>query len=449
MTILNVWRKAVYNFRKKIPRSLYNRTLIIVVAPVILVQLVVTLAFLERNFQRDTRLLSAATAADISAFLMLYEKSKIQGAIEDVLVDLERLWSLDVQLLEENDRLNRLSRPLFSFNERILLQQLRDVLKREVIVQATDDPSLVAVDIELGHQKIMRILVRKSRVYASNYHIILLWMLSTAVISLVIAVLFLRNQIRPLAKLADAAERFGRGCSDVVFQSRGATEIRQVGAAFLNMKERIEQFMNQRIMLLNGVSHDLNTLLTRFKLSLALLPEAPGVDDLVKDVDVMEKILKDYLDFSRDGGGQEALLTVSIKNLLDDALKSFKGWPIRITIDCENETVCSVRPTAFHRLLLNILGNGARYGKHIHIAVHDYVNGLAIAIHDDGPGIPEALYDEAFMPFSRLDSGRDLEGGHSGLGLTIARDIARSHGGDVILGRSSFGGALVTIQLPT
>ncbi len=444
---MNLWRKVSYILRKKLPRSLYNRTLIIVVAPVLLVQLVVTLVFLERNLERDTRLLSAATAGDIAALVLLYDQVHLHKADAEMLPYFQSLWGLELHFLEKRESSLPSMVPLFSFNERVLYQQLRAVLGHEVIVHSALDPSTVAVDLDRG-DRIMRILVRKSRVYASNYHILLFWMLSTAVVSLGVAVLFLRNQIRPLSKLAEAAEMFGKGRSTTSFQPRGALEIRQVGAAFLSMKERIEQFINQRIMLLNGVSHDLNTLLTRFKLSLALFPDSPGVADLQNDVDAMEKILRDYLDFARDGGVSEETLTVSVKDVLQDIAKSFNSHSLEMTIECAPQVTCVVRPTAFRRLLLNILSNGIRYGQRIQVDVKRTLGRVRIDVHDDGPGIPEELYETAFMPFARLDSSRDLEQGHSGLGLTIARDIARSHGGEVTLGRSFFGGALVTIEMP-
>jgi two-component system osmolarity sensor histidine kinase EnvZ len=443
---MSFWRKAAYIWRKNIPRSLYNRTLIIVVAPVLLVQLVVTLVFLERNLERDTRLLSAATAGDIAGLVALYDHLHPHKDVSEILPYFQRLWGLEVHFVEKGDQPPRVV-PLFSFNERVFHQQLSAVLGGEVVVHSAPDPSMVAVDLNRGDQ-IMRILVRKSRVYASNYHILLLWMLSTAVVSLGVAVLFLRNQIRPLSKLAQAAEMFGKGRSDSSFQPRGALEIRQVGAAFLSMKERIEQFMNQRIMLLNGVSHDLNTLLTRFKLSLALFPESEGIADLQNDVGAMEKILRDYLEFARDDGIGEKTLAVPVKDILEDVIKSVSSPSVSVAIECAAQVMCVVRPTAFRRLLLNIFSNGARYGQRIQVDVKRTQGRVRIDVHDDGPGIPEDLYETAFMPFARLDSSRDLEHGHSGLGLTIARDIARSHGGEVTLGRSLFGGALVTIEMP-
>jgi two-component system osmolarity sensor histidine kinase EnvZ len=263
---------------------------------------------------------------------------------------------------------------------------------------------------------------------------------------LAIAILFLRNQIRPILRLAEAAESFGKG-REIEFRPRGAREVRQAGEAFLEMKRRVERARDQRTAMLNGVSHDLRTILTRFKLSLALLRQTPEVEDLKRDVDEMSRMLEGYLAFARGDAG-EAAVTTELRPLLEELQSDAERQGHATELDIVGDPSVTVRPDAFRRLLFNLLSNAARHGERIAIHANHEARWLVLHVDDDGPGVPATLREEVFKPFVRLDEARNQDEGGSGLGLAIARDIARSHGGDITLTDSPLGGLRATVRLP-
>jgi two-component system osmolarity sensor histidine kinase EnvZ len=272
-------------------------------------------------------------------------------------------------------------------------------------------------------------------------------MVGTSTVLLIVAILFLRNQIRPILRLADAAESFGKGREVPNFRPRGAREVRRAAQAFLEMKDRVERTMEQRTAMLAGVSHDLRTVLTRLKLELALIGESPEIDAMKKDVDEMARMLEAYLAFARGDSGEQSAPTDMAAFL--DELKSdgdrnghsthvvFHGHPIVI-----------VRPAAFKRCLANLVSNAARHAPRISITGHRDHRWLTVTVDDDGPGIPSQMREEVFKPFLRLDNARNQDEGGAGLGLAIARDIARSHGGDITLSESPMGGLRATVRVP-
>jgi two-component system osmolarity sensor histidine kinase EnvZ len=261
-----------------------------------------------------------------------------------------------------------------------------------------------------------------------------------------VAVAFLRNQIRPILRLATAAEDFGKG-RELDFRPQGAREVRQATYAFFEMKRRIERSIEQRTAMLNGVSHDLRTILTRFKLSLALLDDGPEKDELLRDVEEMQRMLEDYLAFARGDAGEAATPTdigALLEELKADAERHGHATEIRIA----GEPVVTVRADAFKRCLFNLVSNAQRYGDRIEIEAMRDQRFLTVNIDDDGPGIPPEKREEVFRPFFRLDEARNQDEGGTGLGLAIARDIARSHGGDIILGQSPMGGLRASVRVP-
>ena len=313
-------------------------------------------------------------------------------------------------------------------------------------IDTVGNSNLVEIRILLD-DSVMRVFAQRSAAYASNSEIFLFWMVGTSSILLIVAVLFLRNQIKPILRLADAAESFGKGREAPNFRPRGAREVRRAAQAFLEMKSRVERTMEQRTAMLAGVSHDLRTILTRFKLELALIGDSPEVDAMRKDIDEMSMMLEDYLAFARGDGGENAQPTdmaMALEELRSDAERNghsatttFHGLP-----------VVTVKPAAFKRCLANLVSNAARYGKAIAITGRRDHRYLTITVDDDGPGIPPEMREEVFKPFLRLDDARNQDEGGTGLGLAIARDIARSHGGDITLGDSPMGGLRATVRVP-
>jgi two-component system osmolarity sensor histidine kinase EnvZ len=290
------------------------------------------------------------------------------------------------------------------------------------------------------------VLARRSQAYASNSHIFLLWMGGSSLVLLGVAILFLRNQIRPILRLAEAAESFGKG-REIDFRPRGAREVRQAGHAFIEMKRRVEKAIEQRTTMLNGVSHDLRTILTRFKLSLALVEQTPEIEDLKRDIDEMSRMLEGYLAFARGDPGEQAVpadLRALLEELRSDAER--QGHPV--SLDIVGDPMVTVRPDGFRRLLFNLVSNAARHGDAIAISANHETRWLVVNVDDDGPGISPKLREEVFKPFVRLDEARNQDEGGSGLGLAIALDIARSHGGDIALSDSPLGGLRATVRLP-
>jgi two-component system osmolarity sensor histidine kinase EnvZ len=272
-------------------------------------------------------------------------------------------------------------------------------------------------------------------------------MVGTSSILLIVAVLFLRNQIRPILRLADAAESFGKGREAPNFRPRGAREVRRAAQAFLEMKSRIERSLEQRTAMLAGVSHDLRTILTRFKLELALIGDSPEVEGMRKDVDEMSGMLEAYLAFARGDSGEQAQatdMTQALEDLRSDAERNGHS----ATVQFHGPPVVTVKPASFKRCLGNLVSNAARHANAIAITGHRDHRYLTVTIDDDGPGIPPDMREEVFKPFLRLDDARNQDEGGTGLGLAIARDIARAHGGDILLGESPQGGLRATVRIP-
>ena len=293
----------------------------------------------------------------------------------------------------------------------------------------------------------MRVFAQRGAAYASNTDIFLFWMVGTSSILLIVSVLFLRNQIKPILRLADAAESFGKGREVHNFRPRGAREVRRAAHAFLEMKSRIERAMEQRTAMLAGVSHDLRTILTRFKLELALLGDSPEIDAMRKDVDEMSHMLEDYLAFARGDNGEIAQPT-DISNALEELRGDAERNGHSATVSFHGLPVVTVKPQALKRCLGNLVSNAARHADAIAITGHRDHRYLTITVDDDGPGIPAEMREEVFKPFLRLDDARNQDEGGTGLGLAIARDIARSHGGDITLGDSPMGGLRASVRIP-
>ncbi|KMO40521.1 ATP-binding protein [Methylobacterium aquaticum] len=439
------WRRLGRVIGDRLPKGLYARSLIIIIAPMVLLQSVIAYAFMERHWQLVTRRLSAAVTADVAALIDIYESyPQDKGAETLERIAGERL-NLDVDILEGAKLPAPGPRPFFSLLDEALSDEIRRQIARPFWIDTVGRSSLIEIRVEIPGG-VMRVIARRSQAYASNSHIFLLWMGGSSMVLLGVAILFLRNQIRPILRLADVAESFGKG-RELDFRPRGAREVRKAGHAFIEMKRRIERAMEQRTTMLNGVSHDLRTIITRFRLSLVLLPQTPEIDDLQRDVDEMSRMLEGYLAFAKGDSGEPAA-AIDLRALLEDVrtdVERLGGHVSEVTL--EGQSTVTVRPDAFRRCLFNLASNAARYGDTIAITARQEARWLAVSIDDDGPGIPIELREEVFKPFVRLDDARQDAGG-SGLGLAIALDIARAHGGDVALHDSPLGGLRATVRVP-
>jgi two-component system, OmpR family, osmolarity sensor histidine kinase EnvZ len=441
-----VYRRCTRWLRRRLPKGLFARALIIIIAPMVILQSVIAYTFMERHWQTVTRRLSAAVTQDIAAIIDVVE-SDLQDRNHEVITRIaaDRL-GLDIEMLPPGPLPAPGPKPFFSILHRALSDEIRRQIGRPFWIDTLGRSSIVEIRIQLD-RGVLRVLTRRSQAYASNSHIFLLWMIGTSLVLLGIAVIFLRNQIRPILHLAQAAESFGKG-RDIEFRPRGAREVRQAGHAFVEMRRRIERSIEQRTAMLNGVSHDLRTILTRFKLSLALLhDDDDDIEAMKKDVDEMTRMLEAYLAFARGDAGEQPAPT-DIRVLLDSLRADVERQGHDTTVAMKGPSVVTVRPDAFKRCLSNLVSNAARHGERIAITANRDERWLIVNVDDDGPGIPADQRREVFKPFVRLDEARNLDEGGTGLGLAIARDIARSHGGDVTLANSILGGLRASVRIP-
>jgi two-component system osmolarity sensor histidine kinase EnvZ len=337
-------------------------------------------------------------------------------------------------------------KPFFSLLDQALSEELRGQIGKPFWIDTVGRSNLVEIRILLDNT-VMRVFARRSAAYASNSEIFLLWMVGTSTVLLIVAIAFLRNQIKPILRLADAAESFGKGREVPNFRPRGAREVRRAAAAFIEMRTRIERSIEQRTAMLAGVSHDLRTILTRFKLELALIDNRPEVEAMKKDVDEMARMLEAYLAFARGDLGESAAPT-DMAAFLEELRLDAERHGHRTTVVFHGPPNVTVRPAAFKRCLGNLVSNAARYAPSIAITGHRDHRYLTVTVDDDGPGIPADMREDVFKPFLRLDDARNQDQGGTGLGLAIARDIARSHGGDISLGDSPLGGLRATVKVP-
>ena len=427
------------------PKGLYARSLLIIVTPMVILQSVVAFVFMERHWNTVTYRLSAAVTQDIAALIDVYRQFP-QDADQATLrrIAQERL-GLSVDFLPGTELPPPAPKPFFSLLDQALSTEIGQQIKRPFWIDTVGRSALVEIRIRLD-DTVMRVFARRNAAYASNSHIFLLWMVGTSLVLLGVAILFLRNQIRPIQVLADAAESFGKGREAADFRPRGAREVRRAAQAFIEMKRRVERMMEQRTAMLAGVSHDLRTLLTRFKLELALI-EDPELDALRKDVDEMARMIEGYLAFARGDAG-EASAPTDMAEFLDELKTDAERHGHNAAVVFHGQPVVTVRPAAFKRCLANLVSNAARFAPSISITGHRDHRWLTVTVDDDGPGIPAAMREEVFKPFLRLDDSRNQDELGTGLGLAIARDIARSHGGDILLGDSPLGGLRATVRVP-
>ena len=429
-----------------LPKGLYQRALLIIILPMVVLQSVVAYVFLERHYNLVTQRLSAGVVADIATLIDVY-RTYPQGADSAQLrrIAQEKL-GLVVDFLPVNDLPPPGPKPFFSLVDQALSEEIRKQVARPFWIDTVGRSALVEIRIKLDNA-VIRVFAPRSAAYASNSHIFLGWMVGTSLVLITVAVMFLRNQIRPILRLADAAESFGKGREVPNFRPRGAREVRRAAFAFLEMKSRIERAIEQRTAMLAGVSHDLRTILTRFKLELVLLGEAPEIEAMKKDVDEMARMLEAYLAFARGDSGEQSAPT-DMAAFLDELKADAERNGHKTTVTFHGHPIVTVRPNAFKRCIDNLVSNAARHAHTISITGHRDHRWLTVTVDDDGPGIPPQMREEVFKPFLRLDDARNQDEGGTGLGLAIARDIARSHGGDIMLSDSPLGGLRAAARVP-
>jgi two-component system osmolarity sensor histidine kinase EnvZ len=444
--VAGLWRQFGGWMNARMPKGLYARSLLIILTPMILLQSIVAFVFMERHYNQVTRRLSTAVVQDIAALIEIYRAYPQEKDAATLRKIASEQLNLNIELLPPDPLPPPGPKPFFSVLDSTLSQEIGRQIDRPFWIDTVGNSNLVEVRIQLD-KAVLRVFARRSHTYASNSHIFLVWMVGASLVLLTVAILFLRNQIRPILRLAEAAEAFGKGREVANYVPRGAREVRQAGLAFIEMKHRIERQIEQRTTMLAGVSHDLRTILTRFKLELALLEDGPEVEALRRDVDEMQRMLEAYLAFSRGEVGEQPAL-VDVSEILDELATDAERHGKRAIVHFAGPPIVQVRPDAFKRCLANLVANAMRFGTTVRLNGTREPRWLMVQVDDDGPGIPPDKRDDVFRPFLRLDDARNQNETGTGLGLSIARDIAGVHGGDIILSESPLGGLRATVRIP-
>ncbi|HEY8276400.1 MAG TPA: ATP-binding protein [Methyloceanibacter sp.] len=442
-----LYRRFAAALGNQLPKGLYARALIIIIAPMVLLQSVVAFVFLERHWATVTGRLSTATVQNIAMLIDIYRNYPQDKGNETLMRLAEEDLGLKVRIVPGEDLPQAGSKPFFDLLDSTLSDEITKQIGRPFWIDTVGRSNYVDIRIKLD-DTVMHVLARRSQTYASNSQIFLWWMLGTSLVLITIAILFLRNQIKPILRLADAADSFGKGRPvPHDFRPRGAREVRKAAQAFVEMRDRIERHVEQRTTMLAGVSHDLRTILTRFKLELAMFEDSPEIEAMCRDVDEMQAMLEDYMAFAKGDAGED-IVSADIGELLTEVKNQAHGAK-DISIDVEGEPlVVPLKRHAFKRAVANLVNNAARFADHISVSAGKQNGSLVVEVDDNGPGIPEAEREHVFRPFYRLDHARNQDAGSTGLGLAIARDIARIHGGDIALSQSRLGGLKAVLTVP-
>ena len=437
--------------KRLLPQSMFGRSLLLIVMPLVLVQIIATWIFYERHWEAVSYRFSSDVAGEI-AMVIDAMKLTASAAQRDKLLD--RVATItEISFALRPDAVVAPPQPSIDATlENQLRRALVNRVRRPFSIDAQRSLHRVLIEVQLS-DGVLAVDVPLNRLYTPTTYIFILWMVGSSLVLLCVAALFLRNQVKSLRRLAAAAEGFGKGRAVAFTKIEGALEVRQAAAAFIQMRDRIQRQIAQRTEMLAGVSHDLRTPLTRMKLALELMDSGPGAVELKSDVADMERLVNLYLDFARGEGTESPALT-DIALLIEDLAAATRrdGTPLAVDhpvgLAVPADLVVLVRPNALRRCLANLIANARRYGQHVWLSSVPVEGGVDILVDDDGPGIPPSERDRVFQPFIRLDPSRSPSTGGVGLGLTIARDVARSHGGDVRLETSPCGGLRARVHLP-
>jgi two-component system osmolarity sensor histidine kinase EnvZ len=437
--------------KKFLPKSLFGRALLILLLPILLLQAVVASMFVQRHYDAVTEQMAGSVARELNFAIARIEAAGTREEARAVLAEIAPQFGMEMGLDEGSVVETRALRAFYDFTGGVIEETLKDVVHRPIALDLINLRKFADARI-VTTKGVLRVQIPRSRMNASNPHQLFIWMTVAALLLALVAVVFLRNQIRPINELARAAAAFGRGRA-VAFRPSGAVEVRSAGAAFVNMRARIERQIEQRTRMLSGVSHDLRTPLTRMKLALAVAGDIPELREISRDVDEMEHMLDAFLDFARGEGGELAEPADPAElagEIAADARRKGIALALYIQIETPAEPEVDLRRRALKRCLTNLVDNAASYGSQVSLSTRLNRRFLEFAVEDDGPGIPEDKRDAVLRPFTRLDEARNQNVASGvGLGLSIAQDIARSHGGSLLLDDSPrLGGLRATVLLP-
>ena len=435
------FKESSKKFKDILPKGLYSRSLLIIIVPVVVLQGILTFVFLDRHWQLVTRKLSSAVASEIATFVDVAPSLGLNKVVELS----KKFYDAEVNYIPNQKLINNIPKPI-NLVENTLSKELSKIMTDNFWVDAHTYEKRVIVQIE-KKEGIYEFTIPRRNVYATNSHIFLVWMVISSLLLVSVAVIFMRQQIKPIEKLSKAAQQFGLGKKMENFKPSGATEVRRAAEAYLKMQERIERFIEQRTLMLAGVSHDLRTPLTRLKLQLEMLSDDKTNIELLSDVNEMQKMLENYLDFAEDVTREKAINT-DLKQMIKEIInsESIENKVIEFNVKNDKPIFFECRAIAMKRCITNLLNNACSYGDDIRVALEKKKDVIDISIEDNGPGIDKTDYDKAIKPFIRLDSSRNQNIPGSGLGLSISQDITSNHGGKLIMSRSDMGGLKVQLE---
>ena len=435
------FKESSKKFKDILPKWLYSRSLLIIIVPVVVLQGILTFVFLDRHWQLVTRKLSSAVASEIATFVDVAPSLGLNKVVELS----KKFYDAEVNYIPNQKLINNIPKPI-NLVENTLSKELSKIMTDNFWVDAHTYEKRVIVQIE-KEGGIYEFTIPRRNVYATNSHIFLVWMVISSLLLVSVAVIFMRQQIKPIEKLSKAAQQFGLGKKMENFKPSGATEVRRAAEAYLKMQERIERFIEQRTLMLAGVSHDLRTPLTRLKLQLEMLSDDKTNIELLSDVNEMQKMLENYLDFAEDVTREKAIKT-DLKQMIKEIInsESIENKVIEFNVKNDKPIFFECRAIAMKRCITNLLNNACSYGDDIRVALEKKKDVIDISIEDNGPGIDKTDYDKAIKPFIRLDSSRNQNIPGSGLGLSISQDITSNHGGKLIMSRSNLGGLKVQLK---
>jgi two-component system, OmpR family, osmolarity sensor histidine kinase EnvZ len=423
-----------------LPKSLFGRSIIILLTPLIVIQIILSYIFFERHTDAILDSLAKGIVGDMQMICDLVD----QGLVEK---DLAKLAQQNFDFKVKIDPLGQVAK-YGAYKDRWLYQYMKEQLDARLRYRYFLRIFGDVIHVEIPHERgVITIETPRKRLYSRTTHLVIVWTAVSALLLFIVASLFMRNQIRPIRRLADAAEKFGKG-TEIPFRPEGATEVRKAGLAFTIMRDRIKRHIRERTEMLAGVSHDLRTPLARMKLQLAMMPKTAEVAELQSDVGEMQRMVQGFLDFSK-GIGQEEDTPTNVTELIYQVILGIRHLPLVVEVVGQRDMIHPLKIELFKRCLTNLLLNSNRYGRKVLISVSKSDKFLTILVDDDGPGIPENERENVFRPFYRLDPARNLDSGGVGLGMSIARDVVRGHGGTLTLEKSSLGGLRVIIKIPS
>ena len=433
---------------KFLPKTLFFRTMLLIFIPLIVVQVVSVVMFFDGSWSRMGRRLSDNLTSDMS--FIMEQVNRNPSRLKEMQALSSQKFGMEFEYYSNQDKLKAISKVRKA--NRMIVGYLEESLEKafpkaeiNIFEGKADKDLVVMIDSDQG---LYRFLTTRKKIFSTSIFMFVVWMVGTSILLFLVAVLFLRIQVRSIAELAQVAEDFGKGIDNKDFKPYGSSEVRKAALAFIKMKERIQRQISERTQMLAGVSHDLRTPLTRMKLQAAMMPDGDDKKDFLSDIDEMEKMLDGYLSFVSGEGGEKSSF-VDVNEMILSIINKFRNKKALIRYST-NDQVSAIqgREQALKRALTNVISNAFRYGKNIAVKLESNDKKLMIAIEDDGPGIPKDKREDVFKAFYRLENSRNKETGGVGLGLSIAKDVITSHGGTIELDDSSLGGLKVLVSIP-